>query len=1038
LVRAVLLLIFLLPLLPLSAQPADLKFDHIGLEHGLSQSTVYAVTQDAQGFIWFGTQDGLNRYDGYSIKIFKNDPSDSNSLSDNTIRCLLGDSNGDLWIGTLHGGLNKYVVSENKFYHFKHDKNDSSSIGENNITALFKDSNKNLWIGTQSRGLYKYSSGRFTRFLSDKNNSSSLSSNTVWSIKEDNNKNICIATGNGLSVLPSGISENSFPRFNNYYIDRENPARNNILSLSSGKDGNFFAGTAAGLYIFNINSKSFSGLMGNSKIPPPVSMGLIRSVYDDPSGNIWIAAHDAGLYKYEKSSGAYQLYAPFSLRIIYGDRSGILWMGTSADGVKIYDRRRNQFRHYYPNRDDLKNNIVFTLLEDSDGELWTGVYNSGLFRYNKQRDVISSYKFNPDTRNGLNSNIILTLYQGRDNKIWIGTAGGGLNCLDKKTDRFTSYMNKPGDVNSISSNIISAIYEDKSGNLWIGNLEGGLDYFIRSENKFVHYFLDEKKSYLTSGKGIIAIYEGRRTGLWIGINNGGIYQYIPQENTFRSYRISPLTDTLTNTNTALCFYEDESGKVWMGTYGSGLCNYDPVNKTFRYYTTKDGLSNDVVYGILPDRSANLWLSTNNGISKFNPAAGSFKNYDMKDGLQSNEFNQGAYTAGHSGEFFFGGINGFSAFFPDEIIENQYIPPVYLSSFKIFDTMLPLPSPVQENTEIELSYSQNFFSFEFVALNYTLPERNMYAYKLEGFDSDWHRLSASQRYGSYSNLDPGTYTLLIKGSNNDGVWNETGSSVKIIITPPFWMRWWFRLLIVLLFTGAVTAVIMQRVSSLHKRRKLQEEVSRRLIEKEEKERKRIAGELHDSIGQELIVIKNRAQIGCSNEKEAAAQLQQISDIASSALQTVRNIAYNLRPYELDRIGLSKALKGMIRRISETTSIAFTADIDDIDKIFSAEEGIKIFRIVQEFLNNSLKHSCATEIIISIKRNQEDVFIRLYDNGKGFIPGELSGLSSETGGSGLPGILERIRILGGIHKMDSAPGKGTELTLRIPLSKTESVQ
>jgi signal transduction histidine kinase len=414
---------------------------------------------------------------------------------------------------------------------------------------------------------------------------------------------------------------------------------------------------------------------------------------------------------------------------------------------------------------------------------------------------------------------------------------------------------------------------------------------------------------------------------------------------------------------------------------------------------------------------------------------------VKDGLQANEFNQGAYFAARNGELFFGGVNGFNSFFPESINDNDYIPPIYLTTFKIFDKPLQNPGSLASLNDIELSYSQNFFSFEFVALNYTTPEKNQYAYMLEGFDKDWHIVTAQQRYGSYTNLDPGEYKLRIKGSNNDGIWNEAGISVAVIVTPPFWMTWWFRTLGVIMVLSSIYIIYQNRINSLKQEKELQQKISHRLIEKQEEERRRIALEMHDSLGHSLLFIKNRANLTAKKSFDvtsASENFNQISAAASEALITVREISHNLRPPELDQLGLSETLRSILISFRESTSIKINGAVEDIDGLIPKELDINVVRILQEALSNIIKHSGAAECEILVTKSESQITINISDYGKGFEQNNTQYSRRETpekkhAGLGLAGMTERVRILNGNFKIESTPGKGTHIEIKIPLNR-----
>ncbi len=458
---------------------------------------------------------------------------------------------------------------------------------------------------------------------------------------------------------------------------------------------------------------------------------------------------------------------------------------------------------------------------------------------------------------------------------------------------------------------------------------------------------------------------------------------------------------------------------------------------------KDGLPNNVIYGILKDKRGNLWLSTDMGICRYSPSTGNVKDYTQDDGLQSNEFNQGSAFEASDGKFYFGGINGFNSFYPDSIRDNPNVPPVVFTDLKIFNTSVKpgrngkLKQTIWTARSIRLNYGDAVLTFDFAALEFTDPLRNQYAYKLIGFDKRWVNLG-NRREVTYTNLDPGSYVLRIRASNNDGVWNEEGASLDIFISPPLWMTWWFRTIAVLLFLSIGPLIYYRRVTALKKESVLQREFSRRLIESQESERNRIAAELHDTIGQDLLVIKNRAYLAQQAKRlnsNAKAQLENITETVTQSLQNVRQIVRNLRPYHLERIGLTAALKAMLDNIIRSTPIRFEISVDQIDGLLAdrtREREVNFFRIVQESVNNIIKHSAAKNATVTVKREAGRIVAIIRDDGNGFdYPSyQENGLKA---GLGLSSMTERAGMLGGTLTVTSGNEIGTTVTLTIDLAE-----
>ncbi len=1020
------------------AQPDYIRFDRIGLEDGLSQSTVNAIVQDAQGFMWFGTQDGLNRYDGYSIKVFKHDPNDPNSISDNTVWSLMCDSRGDLWIGTERGGLNRYVSSENKFYHFMNKEDDYSSISDNFIISLFEDSRRNIWAGTLNSGvnLLTRDEGSFSRFLYDKEDGGKLTASSIRKICEDSLGNLWFATQRGLYKFRLDELYNStsprFVHYKNFPQDPNSLSNNNLRGLYLDPKGVLWIGTSGGgLNSFDQKTGTFSRYINDKKNPASISGNLVTSIYGDPyrpGPGLLIGTYDAGLNLYNSSTNKFNRYIKTeSILTLYEDRSGILWIGTLSGGIKIFDRRKNNFIHYFDdpdNTNDLFGNMILAILEDRDSELWVAAMGYGLNRFDYQRKIIKVYTNDPKNDNSLTSNLIVALCESSDGSIWAGTIEGGIERFDKKNNKFTRYKHDPKNSNSILNNAVSALYYDKESDImWIGYSIGGVSKYNISENIFEHFIPDKDNPDAISKGPVSTIYKGKRTGLWIGTIDRGLNRYITRSGHshsgyFKHYQVS--AEPAVNNNGIQTIYEDDKGIIWIGTYGGGLNRYDPTAQSFKYYTEKDGLPNNVIYSILPDKEGFLWLSTNKGISRFDRKAESFRNYDVSDGLQSNEFNQGASFATANGELFFGGVNGFNSFFPGEIEDNKYIPPVYLTTFKVFDEMLSLPNPLPRDTRIELTYAQNFFSFEFVALNYTASEKNQYAYILEGFDENWHLTSSQRRYVSYTNLDPGEYLLRVRGSNNNGIWNKEGTLCTIIIKPPIWMTLWFR---ILLGSAIIIFTIVFYNYRIHKIRKM------------DLMRLRIARDLHDEVGSDLGgigLISQRLEKYKGISYDIKSELSEISRASFQTSEKLRDIVWFVNPEHDKSEHLILRIKDLAGSLLKDVEYIFFIDNKVTFQKFDLEARRQLYLIIKEIFYNIIQHASATKVEIRFEQDSRNLKIIICDNGKGFDSTEElenSRNDAMSNGMGLKNIHRRAELIKAKVDIQSKEGCGTTFTISV---------
>ncbi|MEW5799907.1 MAG: triple tyrosine motif-containing protein, partial [Bacteroidota bacterium] len=488
---------------------------------------------------------------------------------------------------------------------------------------------------------------------------------------------------------------------------------------------------------------------------------------------------------------------------------------------------------------------------------------------------------------------------------------------------------------------------------------------------------------------------------------------------FTRYESAPNDSTRLSHNSVNAILQDRRGTIWIGT-GRGLNRFNG-DGTFTVFTTRDGFANDYINALREDSRGILWISTNKGLTRFDPEQKIAVNYFSSDGLPSDEFTFGTPWKTADGEMFFGNIKGAVYFHPENITTNEFIPPVVFTEFQKFYSPAVLEKDISRIDRVVLDYSENIFSVSFAALNYLQSSKNQYAYKMAGFSDEWIPLG-TRRTVTFTHLNPGEYTLLVKGSNNDGVWNETPASLAITIVPPFWRTWWFISVSSILLIGIIVAQVRLRIRRLTKEKEMQREFTHRLIDRQESERKRIANELHDSLGQNLLVIKNKLLLKQQEKTIETEELNEVSDIVSGTIQEVRNISHHLRPHQLDQLGLTKTLRALVKSVTDSSQLQITSQIDDIDGIFTPDEEISLFRIIQESFNNILKHSGATKTAVNVVRNGDSIIVTVTDNGKGISASE---------GFGISGMRERANMFGWSFAIES--NQGTQLTLIISLKK-----
>lgn len=835
-------------------QNNTIKFTRISLKEGLSQSTVNSILQDKRGFMWFATQDGLNRYDGYTFTVFKHSLQDTNSISNNFIHAIVEDVYGNIWAAT-DAGLNCYNPETQKFTRYFAQPNNKNWLGSNTIHALAADKNGNIWVGTADAGLYYFDvkAKLFKAYKSDFSDST-ISSNAIQSLFIDKNENLWIGTvGGGLNFFDS-----KYRKFKVYQENgKETSISNNLIwSVIQDSEGFIWVGTNDGLNRLDIKSQTIKHFKNKPGDVFSLSNNVVKSILEDNLGNIWVAT-SGGLNRLNKATATFtrfqhQPYIQSSLSndnlfSLYQDRTGIMWVGTNK-GISKFDNTKQNFIHYrnIPYEENtINNDVIWSIYEDSQGILWVGT-EEGLNRIDRKQFKVKHYKHGASKRNVKYNEYIFSLFEDSDGVLWVGT-DAGLYTFNKSAEKFNLFKTVAKELSPLEEKRVYYIFEDTNKNLWVGTKEGL--YIIDKSRKNIQHFINNPDDSLSISNNIIrVIIKDKNDNIWIGTNGGGLNKAIVIEKEgeinvhFKSYQAAKGS---INNNIILSIYEDKNGFFWIGTYGGGLNRFDPSTGSAEAFTEKNGLSNDVVYSVYSDSKSNLWMSTNKGISMFNPKTRQFSNYFENDGLQSNEFNIGAHFQSKKGELFFGGINGFNCFFPDKISINTIPPQVVLTNFQIFNKPIypgdnsPLKKAISETEELVLSYKDDVITFEFAALHYSSPEANRYAYMMEGFDEGWNYVD-TRRQASYTNLDPGTYTFRVKASNSDGVWNENGVSLTVIITPPFWMRWWFRIAFILGAIGIVFYFYRRRINRISSQKKYLEKLVRErtmeVVQQNEKIRK----------------------------------------------------------------------------------------------------------------------------------------------------------------------------------------------------------
>ena len=822
---------------PVFAQAPNIRFETLGLKQGLSQSTVTDIVQDSTGFIWFGTQDGLNRYDGRQFVHFKHNPRNPSTLRSNSIFDLYLDSDGNLWIGTEAGGLSRWDAKTGSFIHYGEENGAPKEFGSERVRAITRDKNGDLWVGLHESGLYRFNqaASQWTQYLSDPKNVKSLSDNNIRTILEDHTGRIWVGTLAGLNLYDS--ASGTFTRFTADPADPTSLSDNKIRTIFEDSQSRLWIGTlSGGLNLLNRTSGVFEHFMHDENNPLSLSENRVRVIFEDSDGRLWVGT-DKGLnLMNENGSFAHFANNPSDssslsadrIMSIFQDRGGLLWAGTQGGGLNYWHPLDWSFGHFKGAAAGLENDVIHAFAEDADGQLYIGTLGGGLTVLDRNRGTSRVLHKDPNDQSSLSDNRVTALLYDSEDSLWVGTMAGGLNRRVYGTDRFQRFKADNTDPNSISNDVVMTVFEDRSGVLWIGTYGGGLNRFERSTNTFSNYHNEIGNPNSISGNKVVTITEDPSGGLWVGTLGDGLNFFDRDSQQFRRFRHDPERDSSLSSDEILSLHLDQSGSLWIGTQGGGLnllqsLGENQESTTFKHYSELNGLPNNVVYGILPDDDGNLWMSTNRGLAKFNPASESFETFQDTDGLQADEFNLGASFRSKDGELLFGGVNGFNVFFPDQIVRNTTVPPLALTSFLKLNQPVDVEQSLVDLEQVNLKYSDYVVSFEFTALDFRSPGDNRYAYKLDGLDEDWIELGTRNEI-TFTNLSPGSYTLQIRGSNSDGVWNEAGISLPITVTAPPWAQWWAYVLY------AMAAVLIGvRIVYNHKERERARETARQAEE-----------------------------------------------------------------------------------------------------------------------------------------------------------------------------------------------------------------
>ena len=791
--------------------------------------------RDSRNYLWFGTDDGLYRYDGVNLNRYRTDTENSKSISGNKIIGIEEDAGSNIWIAPDNEALCLYSRDDDSFIRFKNNPADSTSISGNACSALFTDKQHNLWVGVEGKyGLNKWNplSKTFTHYRvidTEKN----IEVNTIYSIDRDKSGNIWIADDklDGLFCLEPKTKKVS------YYPSASFPITTGGKLLFIDNDGIIWISTyGLGLFSFNPQNKTYTKY-SSAGDGTGTNGTIVSDIIQEDDQHLLISVDHGGINRYNKKTGLFEyiINAPQipsglsndGIWSLYKDREGILWVGTSGGGVNVCNPKAHQFKQLksMPGvSNSLSNNGVNSLYEDSKGQIWMTTEGGGINVYDLGTGNFKHYLKDPKNPYSLPCNVVRQTIEDRNHDYWFGTWNGGIIKLDHYTGRFTQYLPQSKEPFNITGRNIWTMLADNDGLVWISVFSEGIDLLDPDKGIVKKFLSDTETEGWLYDPVVHYFYQDSHSRIWV-CNNMKLSVFDPVGNSFKIVPVVPEGEH------TISFLEDKEGYYWLGTARSGLIRFKEDGSILQTINTSNGLADNAINSILEDDYHNLWVATSHGLSRVNYKTGSIRNYSEKDGLPKETFWQNDCLETRSGEMYFGGSDGVVCFNPDNLQRNNdYIPPVYIDEFLIFNKPVsagqpnsPLQKVIEQTTKIVLNWDQSVFTFGFTAINYTFPENAQYAYKMEGFDKEWNYTDASRRTATYTNLDPGKYTFRVKASNNDGVWNETGTSVEVIILPPWWRTWWFRIIVVLFILGGTLGYYFYRITALKKQKKHLEDV-----------------------------------------------------------------------------------------------------------------------------------------------------------------------------------------------------------------------
>lgn len=1001
-----------------------LRFHRLSTTDGLSQTRVAQIIQDDLGFIWFGTQYGLNRYDGYKFKLYVHEPGNDRSAAGTFVRSLFKDRDGVIWVG-WNEGLDRFDPRTETFTHYVVER-DERSQRANTVVHISQDRKGMLWLATGS-GLHGLDPATH-RFIHHRHGSDpdGLPTNDVnWS-GEDSHGRLWVGTSMGLVEIDRETGK----------ALRHIPLPESVqISLFEDRSGRFWITQASGngLALFDPASNTVTPYSFYARDTGSNALTGIMGIAEDAQGNLWLGSPGLGLLRLNRNRDRFQHFGyqpqdPHSIAedkviALLQDRDGNVWTGLHSAGVNYFGagaQRFEVFRHVPGDANSLTLNFVNAIIEDRDGILWIG-NDDGLNRIDRQtgrRELIEL---------GLGSRpMVISLAQDHDGAIWVGTFSHGLTRYNPYTRKFETFVHDPADARSLSHNEVHRVYVDRKGTVWVAT-DNGLDRFDPAAKAFTGYKLQSNDRFSQS---YVSIAEDSAGHLWLGTAYSGLHRFDPVSGHIEVYRYQRGVLNGLRDNTVPSVYVSRSGTLWIATQ-NGLNRMDLETRTMRAYDTRNGMPANTVACVLEDERGDIWLSTTKGLSKFTPETETFANYSLAEGLAGNDLT-GWSTCSKSkrGELFFAGFAGAVAFVPTALREEPSSEPLVLTDFEIDGVKArigpgeSLRHAIAYAEGVTLRHEQRNFSVTFAGLRYAHANATRYRYRLEDMDSAWHETPSSVRQATYTMLPAGRYTLRAQMAADRGEWQQPGVALSIVVLPPWWATWWFRALCALLFIVLAWWIVRARVRYVMREVRLQ-------IEARNNERMRIAGDLHDTLLQGLLSASFQLSVvqdQLAPDAKARPLLDHVSNMLRQLVAEGRNAVRGLRTWNFDSDDLERAIAAVPGDLQIKSTAQFRVAIEGKPRPLRPAARNEIYHIAREAISNALRHAEASIIEVNLEHVADGLRLTVRDDGRGFIEEEVA--AGRGSHFGLAVMSERAERLGGVLTVSSAEGAGTEIVLTAP--------